>query len=777
MDKYKISAEEFAKVSISRLATHPNTSTAFGESKMSEQDLKKRFDKQGELFRAKFNAFLEIIGATGDGESLAGKILTGISEDHTLKALFEDIVSEDGRFASYLSVGDMTLMEKLKEIAAHEEEVKQQIEAHKAEIEERLSKASQEADEKYVQKVVKKNGISVYTTSEQEPTLAIAQGTTVGSIARRYNGGRLRAGDPVEELDAVNLGFAAKTYVGKTGNQTIDGGLTVKGDFIVEGDNYRTEVEVLNVKDAVIVANSDGVPLTGLSGYVLRTANGDYGILYDPAEDCVKIGLGVYVSETKTFTFNEGEAQPLATRGVIADGNIPVWDAVKRTFVDGGLSIEMLKAEIEAAIEACVKDTEPQEEAVPSSVPKRGESGELAVGDPVDDGDAVNLGVMGRKTANALIGEKSGGAVVIDDVAPDYKVLSVVSSIEPVQASGTPSPDNVLPISPWTGAKLTKCGKNLLPYPYTNTTKTENGITFTDNGDGSVSVQGTATSNAAFHFGTFKLKKGVTYTLSSGGPDSGAHNTYQLWLRNDAGILSDHVYNIKSGTAVTPEKEGNVTLSLMVYSGNTVDLTYRPQIEVGSSATEYEPYVSDTIEIDFGQEVYGGTIDWSTGVLTVDRVKHICTADDKWSQGSTLSSYSGADSRMRYQCSFGNTVLGGDSNLADDTLLCSKLPTVSAMDTWKNTEGISSFSTGVYVYIEQYATDFEGFKEMIVGTEIVYRLKEPYTIQLAPQQVEALTGTNTVFCDTGESAVTYNRDINKAFAELQQAIISLGGNI
>ena len=402
MDKYKISAEEFAKVSISRLATHPNTSTAFGESKMSEQDLKKRFDKQGELFRAKFNAFLEIIGATGDGESLAGKILTGISEDHTLKALFEDIVSEDGRFASYLSVGDMTLMEKLKEIAAHEEEVKQQIEAHEAEIEERLSEASQEADEKYVklvtteekaycytsvpgnpnypihlaqqpgsytvarryddgrlrigdpveeldavnmrtadgryvQKVVKKGGISVYTTSEQEPTLALSKSATVGSVARRYEGGRLRAGDPVEELDAVNMGFADKTYVGKAGNQTIDGGLTVKGDFIVEGDSYRTEVEMLNVKDAVIVANSDGVPLAGLSGYVLRTANGDYGILYDPAEDYVKIGLGVYVSETKTFTFNEGEAQPLATRGVIADGNIPVWDASKRTFVDSGL--------------------------------------------------------------------------------------------------------------------------------------------------------------------------------------------------------------------------------------------------------------------------------------------------------------------------------------------------------------------------------------------------------------------------------------------------------
>ena len=36
-------------------------------------------------------------------------------------------------------------------------------------------------------------------------------------------------------------------------------------------------------------------------------------------------------------------------------------------------------------------------------------------------------------------------------------------------------------------------GSNLIPYPYTDTTKTENGITFTDNGDRSITINGTAT--------------------------------------------------------------------------------------------------------------------------------------------------------------------------------------------------------------------------------------------------------------------------------------------
>lgn len=40
-------------------------------------------------------------------------------------------------------------------------------------------------------------------------------------------------------------------------------------------------------------------------------------------------------------------------------------------------------------------------------------------------------------------------------------------------------------------------GKNLLPYPYVETSKTASGITFTDNGDGSISMSGTSGSNGA----------------------------------------------------------------------------------------------------------------------------------------------------------------------------------------------------------------------------------------------------------------------------------------
>ena len=41
------------------------------------------------------------------------------------------------------------------------------------------------------------------------------------------------------------------------------------------------------------------------------------------------------------------------------------------------------------------------------------------------------------------------------------------------------------------------------------------------------------------------------------------------------------------------------------------------QLEVGEAATEFEPYASETFSVNFGQTVYGGSLDWAAGELTV----------------------------------------------------------------------------------------------------------------------------------------------------------------
>lgn len=63
-------------------------------------------------------------------------------------------------------------------------------------------------------------------------------------------------------------------------------------------------------------------------------------------------------------------------------------------------------------------------------------------------------------------------------------------------------------------SQFTTTGKNLLKYPYIETTKTSLGITFTDNKDGSINVSGTATGAA--YYNLYSNSDGKRLTLASG---------------------------------------------------------------------------------------------------------------------------------------------------------------------------------------------------------------------------------------------------------------------
>ena len=63
------------------------------------------------------------------------------------------------------------------------------------------------------------------------------------------------------------------------------------------------------------------------------------------------------------------------------------------------------------------------------------------------------------------------------------------------------------------------------------------------------------------------------------------------------------------------------------------------------------------------------------------------------------------------------------------------------------------------------------------GAQVVYKLAEPYAIQLSPQQIAALSGVNTIYTDADGVVVTGAEDPKHTITELKNAIISLGGNV
>lgn len=150
---------------------------------------------------------------------------------------------------------------------------------------------------------------------------------------------------------------------------------------------------------------------------------------------------------------------------------------------------------------------------------------------------------------------------------------------------------------PITGRELTVnvSGKNLIPYPYAETTKTYNGITFTDNGDGTIAVDGTASSDAVFYFANKKyfIPSGNSFYLS-GCPVGGSGLSYDIvFVTFDENNTTIDVYNdVGKGKHISVSGNAKTTsVYIRIRSGQTIsNLIFRPQLELGTTPTPYEPY-------------------------------------------------------------------------------------------------------------------------------------------------------------------------------------------
>lgn len=107
----------------------------------------------------------------------------------------------------------------------------------------------------------------------------------------------------------------------------------------------------------------------------------------------------------------------------------------------------------------------------------------------------------------------------------------------------------------------------------TTSTSTNNGITFTQNGDGTINVSGTATANAVGNIHTVPLLGGHTYLLM-GCPSGGAAGKYALY----ANQTDPQLFDIGSGSMKKQLSDTTGSFYIIVYTGQTVNLTFTPHL-------------------------------------------------------------------------------------------------------------------------------------------------------------------------------------------------------
>ena len=477
---------------------------------------------------------------------------------------------------------------------------------------------------------------SLYGTDKNGNQAIIPYGTTgLGNSIPQYTAdGEIRIpASPTQSYYAANKGYVDKGLqekLDKTGGE-IHGDLLVGGELrvlddtiiignlTVQGTTITEDAETIMSKANVIVTNSEGAPLTQLSGIGIRTnATLVYGIMYDPGDDTVKLGEGT-LDANNEFTFNPGEGTAVATRADSAmwtNGHLSMWNAAEYRFVDSGIAANNV-----------VTVNTAQQITGAKTFARAVRVGTGNVYASYYTGGVIWRDSNGNDHAN-IFPAGSGTLALTSDIPTDYvtekEFSNLAQQVEDLYALGEQGglftvttvedtytaretaggnlniADGVSTIVKTIEGSTVKCD-NLIPYPYANTTKTVNGVTFTDNGDGTITVNGTATDKATFNLKTITVEIGSNYFLS-GCPSTGSTTTYIVYA-------ADGVYGYAdagAGRLINPAST-NLSLSVLVYAGATLsNVVFRPMLNAGTTALPYQPYFKGLKNASFEKIVSTG---------------------------------------------------------------------------------------------------------------------------------------------------------------------------
>ena len=150
--------------------------------------------------------------------------------------------------------------------------------------------------------------------------------------------------------------------------------------------------------------------------------------------------------------------------------------------------------------------------------------------------------------------------------------------------------------------------KNLIPYPYKETTKTITGITWTDNKDGTIHANGTALEDTHFLLYKGKMLQPNKYRITSGIDDSEkSYYVYVLFTDKADENITIATYKSFENTAFEiteyDVQNYNILIGIVVGKGKTVsNVTFKPMLRRTEILdTTWEPYrlsVAETIQED-----------------------------------------------------------------------------------------------------------------------------------------------------------------------------------
>lgn len=204
---------------------------------------------------------------------------------------------------------------------------------------------------------------------------------------------------------------------------------------------------------------------------------------------------------------------------------------------------------------------------------------------------------VGDSTHTYSLSINVGKGTSVSDLAikPILEMGTIAHAYEPISESNVNLKDAIDKVS-------TSQGKNIIPYPYSQTTKTVYGVTFTDNKDGSIGISGTQDGSTSRPYmgvgiwwgtdkkvGNIKIDANTYFTISSNCGSDNAGIRYYVYDESGSKLADNVVYGTETKTLKFDVDTWVALCIETAANSETYDCICKPQLELGAIAHSYEP--------------------------------------------------------------------------------------------------------------------------------------------------------------------------------------------
>ena len=328
-------------------------------------------------------------------------------------------------------------------------------------------------------------------------------------------------------------------------------------------------------------------------------------------------------------------------------------------------------------------------------------------------------------------------------------------------ADDVPTKSLIVTISTLSGVSAiteTQTGRNLVAL---NTSpqqaKRDYGITVNTQTADALNITSTGVAYACERL-FYSFKKG-TYAIKYLATSSDSYTpTISIYRTNGTGVK----YNIQPNTLTTFTLSEDTNIDIRLFASGSGDTNIRTveytnlQLEFGSTAHSYEPYIAPTTyTAQLGRTVYGGNADIvnGEGKSTHNTIDMGSLSWNYHAPSGNLSAY--FDTYLPNDAKVGNNQDAFDGVTDDYTSIKSSQIALPGYD-----DMVMALGNGTrrFFLCDQRYSDASALTTALTGKILAYPLATPTDFTFTGQEIPTRLGYNAFWSDEGDTEVTYRKD-------------------